>query len=82
MADLKPCKCGNPVEVKYICGFGGGLSEVVKNPFAGSTPAYYIQCGKCGESLCIRLKMQTVQHRDKCKRELVKSWNRRVTDNA
>ena len=80
MSDLKPCKCGNAVDVKYICGFGGGLKKIVKNPFAGSMPAYYILCCECGENMYIRLNRMDVKHRDKCKRDLIKAWNRRVSN--
>ena len=77
MADLKlkKCECGNEVEVKYIAGLGRGILELSKNPFAGGMPTYYICCDKCGKSDFIRLRMQTVTHRDKCKRDLIKRWN-------
>lgn len=78
MGKLKPCSCGTVVEVKYICGFGGGLDNFVKNKHAGNYPAYYIDCPNCGESLEIRVKKQTVSYRDKCKKELIEAWNKRV----
>ena len=78
MKELKPCSCGSQVEVKYVCGFGGGLGDLVKNPFAGSMPAYYIKCDTCGKRMCVRLKRPNAQHRDKCKRDLIRAWNRRV----
>ena len=42
--ELKPCPCGNAVEVKYIAGIGSSLLKYIDNPFAGSTPTYYIHC--------------------------------------
>lgn len=75
---LKPCTCGNTVEVKYIAGIGGGLLKYIDNPFASSMPTYYIKCDKCGRSLMVRITKTTVGHRDKCKRDLIKEWNRRV----
>lgn len=77
---LKPCQCGNTVEVKYIAGIGGSLLKYIDNPFASSMPTYYIKCDKCGRSLMVRITKTTVGHRDKCKRDLIKEWNRR-TDN-
>lgn len=78
--ELKPCPCGNAVEVKYIAGIGSSLLKYIDNPFAGSTPTYYIHCDKCGMAMMVRLKYATAQHRDKCKRDLIKTWNRRVND--
>lgn len=77
---LKSCRCGNTVEVKYIAGIGGSLLKYIDNPFAGSMPTYYIKCDNCGRSLMVRITKTTVGHRDKCKRDLIKEWNRR-TDN-
>ena len=77
---LKPCQCGNTVEVKYIAGIGGSLLKYIDNPFASSMPTYYIKCDNCGRSLMVRITKTTVGHRDKCKRDLIKEWNRR-TDN-
>lgn len=31
----------------------------------------------CGMSMMVRLRMTDVNHRDKCKRDLIKAWNRR-----
>lgn len=77
MEKLKCCPvCGDPVEIKYICGFGGGIDKIVKNPFAGSMPTYYIQCDNCGKNMAVRLRMSTAQHRDKCKRDLIRAWNK------
>ena len=78
--ELKPCPCGNTVEVKYIAGIGSSLLQYIDNPFAGSMPTYYINCNKCGRSMMVRLKKSTVEHRDKCKRELIKAWNRGYGD--
>lgn len=75
---LKPCTCGNTVEVKYIAGIGGSLLKYIDNSFASSMPTYYIKCDKCGRSLMVRITKTTVGHRDKCKRDLIKEWNRRV----
>jgi hypothetical protein len=80
MSEIKRCKCGNPVEVQYIAGIASSLRAYVKNPFAGSMPAYYIQCNKCGESACVRLTQMTVSHRDKCKKRLIAAWNRRAEE--
>lgn len=77
---LKPCPCGNTVEVKYIAGIGGSILRYIDNPFASSMPRYYINCDKCGRSMMVRITKTTVGHRDKCKRDLIKEWNRR-TDN-
>lgn len=73
---LKPCPCGNTVEVKYIAGIGGSLLRYIDNPFASSMPTYYIKCDKCGRSLMVRITKTTVGHRDKCKCDLIKEWNR------
>ena len=54
--ELKPCPCGNTVEVKYIAGIGSSLLQYIDNPFAGSMPTYYINCDKCGRSMMVRLK--------------------------
>lgn len=79
--ELKPCPfCGNTVEVKYIAGIGSSLLQYIDNPFAGSMPTYYINCNKCGRSMMVRLKKSTVEHRDKCKRDLIKAWNRRTRE--
>ena len=75
---LKPCLCGNTVEVKYIAGIASSLQQYVNNPFAGSMPTYYILCDNCGRNDYERLRMTTVQHRDKCKRTLIRRWNRRA----
>lgn len=75
---LKPCTCGNTVEVKYIAGIGGSLLKYIDNPFASSMPTYYIKCDKCGRSLMMRITKTTVEYRDKCKRDLIEGWNRRV----
>lgn len=78
--ELKPCPCGNAVEVKYIAGIGETLLPYIDNPFAGSMPTYYIVCDRCGMSMMVRLRMTDVNHRDKCKRDLIKAWNRRASD--
>lgn len=75
--ELKPCPCGNRVEVKYIIGFGVSLLPIINSPFAGTNPAYYIQCDKCGRNMVRRLRMTNVKHRDKCKRDLIEAWNKR-----
>ena len=80
--ELKPCPCGNTVEVKYIAGIGKSLLQYIDNPFASSMPTYYINCDKCGRSMMARLKKSTVEHRDKCKRDLIKAWNRRCGDDS
>lgn len=78
--ELKPCQCGNTVEVKYIAGIGESLLKYINNPFASLMPTYYINCDKCGRSMMVRLKNQKVEHRDKCKRDLIKAWNRRANN--
>ena len=78
--ELKPCPCGNTVEVKYIAGIEKSLLQYIYNLFGGSMSAYYINCNKCGRIMMVRLKKSTVEHRDKCKRELIKAWNRRYGD--
>ena len=80
--ELKPCQCGNTVEVKYIAGIGESLLKYINNPFASLMPTYYINCDKCGRSMMVRLKNQKVEHRDKCKRDLIKAWNRRCGDDS
>lgn len=80
--ELKPCQCGNIVEVKYIAGISSSLLQYIDNPFAGSMPTYYINCDKCGRSMMVRLRMTNVRHRDKCKRDLIKAWNRRYRDDS
>lgn len=54
--ELKPCPCGNTVEVKYIAGIGESLLKYINNPFASLMPTYYINCDKCGRSMMVRLK--------------------------
>ena len=78
--ELKPCSCGNTVDVKYIAGIGRSLLQYIDNPFASAMPTYYINCGKCGRSMKKRQKKSTVEHRDKGKRDPIKAWNRRVND--
>ena len=78
MAELLPCTCGNPVEIKYVAGLGRGILEFTKNPFASSVPTYYIRCEKCGKAMCVKFRMMTVAHRNKCKRDLIKRWNTRT----
>lgn len=78
--ELKPCPCGNTVEVKYIAGIGESLLPYIDNSFAGSMPTYYIKCDKCERSMMVRLRMTDIKHRDKCKRDLIKAWNRRASD--
>ena len=51
--ELKPCPCGNAVEVKYIAGIGETLLPCIDNPFAGSMPTYYIVCDRCGMSMMV-----------------------------
>ena len=74
---LKPCKCGNLVEIKYICGLGGGLAKMSKNPFAGPMPKYYIFCENCGKSMIAEITATTITQRDKKKIELARAWNNR-----
>lgn len=78
MDKLKPCPCGNPVEVKYVAGIGKGILEFTKNPFASGVPSYYIHCEKCGKAMEVKIRMVTVAHRNKCKRSLIKRWNTRT----
>ena len=54
--ELKPCPCGNTVEVKYTAGIGESLLKYINNPFASLMPTYYINCDKCGRSMMVRLK--------------------------
>ena len=75
--NLEPCKCGSPVEIKYIVRMDRRTAARIGNPFAGPTPAYYIHCKNCGENFAVRLKKATVEHRDACKRILITSWNDR-----
>ena len=82
MMGIKPCPCGNTVEVKYIAGIGSSLLQYIDNPFASTMPTYYINCDKCGRSMMVRLKNSKAKHRDKCKRDLIKAWNRRCGDDS
>lgn len=75
MMEIKPCQCGNTVEVKYIAGIGRNLLPYIDNQFAGSMPAYYINCNKCGRSMMVRLEKTDLKQRDKCKCDLIKEWN-------
>lgn len=73
---LKPCRCGRPAEVKYICGLGRGVIEYSTNPFRSSWPTLYISCPVCRRNLCIRItKGSSIDHRDRAKRKLIKRWN-------
>ena len=77
---LKQCPCGNTVEVKYIAGIDRSLLWYIDDPFASSMPRYYINCDKCGRSMMVELQKLTVEQRDKCKRDLIKAWNRRANE--
>ena len=79
---LKPCKCGSEVEVKYIAGISPSLLKYIQNPFASTIPTYYIVCKNCGENMAIRITQCTVECRDKCKRKLIRDWNKSVNGNA
>ena len=73
---LKPCRCGQAVEVGYIAGLGRGVIEYVKNPFKSSYPTYYIHCPVCNRNLCIRItRGSAVEYRDKARRKLIRRWN-------
>lgn len=73
---LKPCRCGQAVEVGYIAGLGRGVIEYVNNPFKNSCPTYYIHCPVCNRNLCIRITRGTaVEYRDKVRRKLIRRWN-------
>ena len=52
--ELKPCSCGNTVEVKYIAGIEKSLLQYIYNLFGGSMSAYYINCNKCGRIMMVR----------------------------
>lgn len=75
--ELKPCPCGNAVELKYKNSISESLLPYIANTFDGSMPTYYIECDKCGRCMMVRLRMTDIKHRDKCKRDLIKVWNRR-----
>ena len=78
---LKPCKCGCEVEVKYVAGMSPSLLRYMGgNPFAGTTPAYYIICEKCGKNMAVRITQYTAEYRDKCKRKLIRGWNKSVEE--
>jgi hypothetical protein len=67
------------VVVRYIAGVDPSLRVLLKNPFAGPTPTYYIWCDKCGENKYIRVGKPTVSHRDHCRRILVRDWNEEMS---
>ena len=76
--ELKPCKCGNPVEVKYIAGVSTSLQKYISNPFVDSVPTYYILCDKCGCNDFERVNRANYTYQQKCKRNLIRRWNKRV----
>ena len=75
MAELKPCPCGNPVEIKYVAGLSKEIVEFT-HPFAPGVPSYYIHCDKCGKAMEVKFRIASAEHRNKCKRNLIKRWNK------
>ena len=71
--------CGRPVEIKYICGIGYSLRGAVKNPFAGSYPAWYILCG-CGNNMLMRCKVSSFETMQKVLTRLGREWNKQMTN--
>lgn len=82
--ELNPCpKCGRPVEISYITGIGKSIQVMMKHPFAGTNPTWYILCGYCGHNMATRYNRGTYEEQQKAKRYLIKAWNdRREVDSV
>lgn len=63
------CKCGKELEIKYICGVGKQIQHLIPN--SSSLPKYYVKC-ECGFNDEEEFIGNTIRHRDKAKRDLLK----------
>ena len=64
--ELKPCKCGNNVELEYFT--------------FGKIKAWYILCDKCNTRKAAVVRILTPRGIEHTKEELIKDWNRSVTE--
>ena len=73
---IAPCaKCGKNVKIEYVCSLSPDLVKLVKNPFAGSTPCYYVQC-ECGSKDHVRVDSAVHYDREKAVKKLAHRWNK------
>lgn len=71
---VNPCRCGNNVNVQFICGCKPSVIGLVNNPFVSNFPTYYIHCSQCSNSMAIRVIRSG--ENEKCRRKLIAEWNR------
>lgn len=80
--EIKNCKCGSPVSVRWMAGFSPSLQIMIakeqgkSNIPIGSQPKWYIQCEKCGNTLIQVVSKGTYEEQQKMKKKIIREWNK------
>lgn len=72
---LNNCKCGTPVEVRYLAGVGVSLRHLVNNRFVQARPVYYIECPTCGNALSCAIMSLDEKGKKAARTRLLNYWN-------